>query len=98
MKWLKKKIRQWLADDDDPSSKINFKLDVLIQGKITTVIVFSAIGFYLQCRTAKGSIYLIEESQAIDKKHFWALWKYFGGGLSKDAVWGSDGAKVNLDI
>ncbi len=72
-----------MKEDEAPKSTV---LEVILDGHIQRVFARSVIGMRLSCFVANrggGGEQLISDSQACDKKQFWALWKALGG----QAMW-----------
>ena len=84
MNWTKRKIREWLAEDDGPPLPV---LEAVVDNQITRVIPMGAVGMGLLCKLPSkcGSMQprILLENNAVDKKHFWHLWEHMGG----CAVW-----------
>ena len=89
--WLKRKLRNWLLEDDE----LNFNLDCIIsyerKPKSITYLISRSSGLRLygvpiNQPEISGSR-LIDEREACNKKQFWKLWKHF----SSDNVCWEDG-------
>ena len=84
MNWLKQKIRNWLAEDDGPPHPV---LEVTVDGKITRVVAKRPVGAGILCQMPSdcGGMQsrVILADQAVDRHHFWKVWRHYGGG----AVW-----------
>ena len=79
LKWFRRKIKKWLADPKPPPERI---MDAVIDGAITRVLITGIVGMQLMAtiiRTGGGGQRMIFEYQAVDRTHFWALWKDLGG-------------------
>jgi len=81
LKWLKKKLRSWLLEDEVPPLQV----EILREGKIERVTATRSVGLYLMCQSKEGFELMVKESDAMNVSHFQKLWKY----LSDDTlVWG----------
>lgn len=92
LNWLKRKIRDWLKEDETISNT----LEANIYGKVTKVFATGVVGIRLQCNVdllKGGGVYLLGDHQACDKNHFWKLWKHLGGKAQFD-----DGEKFDPDL
>lgn len=73
LKWLKKKLKDWILEDDSPPS---LQLEVMQNGRLERGMVTQAIGLHLMCQFKNGSQRLIKESDALNTSHFRKIWKY----------------------
>lgn len=87
--WLKNRLRRWLLEEGKPkASKPEPYLDcrVRIRGEwqAAKFLVTSCCGLRLVGSPVDNrggdTVRLIDSSEAVDQKQFWALWKQFGGG------------------
>lgn len=90
-KWLKCRLREWLAEDDDSC------LDCMVFDKGSShsirLLVTGSVGLFLRGRMVGSQgevIRLVGESDAVDKGKFWQLWQRFTEGT--DIRW-EDGKK-----
>ncbi len=63
LKWLKKKLKNWILEDDYPPS---LELEVRKDGKIERVITIGVAGFHLHCQFKNGSQMMIKEDDAMN--------------------------------
>ncbi len=73
LKWLKKRLRDWILEDDSPPS---LQLEVMQDGRIERGLVTQAMGLHLMCQFKNGSQKLIKESEALNTSHFRKIWKH----------------------
>lgn len=90
LNWLKKKLKNWLLEDDVPSLQI----EILRDGNIERVTATKSIGLYLMCQSKEGFELIIKESDAMNVSHFQKLWKC----LSNDILVWEDGTPYDSTI
>ena len=81
LKWLKKKVRNWLLEDDVP---ISFQIEILRDGRIERVTAMKSVGLHLICQSKEGFELMIKETDTMNTKHFCKLWKHLSNG---DLTW-----------
>ena len=92
MRWLKKRLRNWLMDGD-PSEKVSCLFTALVDGKPTSVLARSVIGIRILCSIpGKQGFVLVNADKAEDQAQWLVLWKQLGGTPMK---W-EDGSEVSL--
>ncbi len=85
--WLKKRLRNWLLDDN----KTSLLLDCVIKANGTfQPITFQIVGVRGLCLLGEfgDGVRLIKVDEAQDTRHFWRLWNTFHGG---ELTWEEDG-------
>ena len=94
MGWIRSKLRTWLLDPeiDEPY------LDAIVPGEgIQRFYISGSIGLRLIGRPIddkkESSVRLIGEGEAIDKKHFQALFRHVSP-IAKRLTWEGDGAPL----
>lgn len=81
LKWLKKKIRDWLLEDTPKKKQRNNMLDCMIDGEKVTYRIIGTCGAYLQGESSLGWR-MIGIGVACDQDHYQQLWDDF----HKDSV------------
>lgn len=76
LKWLKKKLRNWLLEDDGP---VSTQIEILSNGIIERVTATRAAGLYLNCCRQDGSELMVDVNTARDASHFRKLWIQLSG-------------------
>jgi len=79
LNWLRGKIRVWLQGPEGPVSR---SLEVLYDGKVLRVVGVAVVGLRIHCMVPgqrSTTVSLIGEGQAVDREHFWKLWRELGG-------------------
>ena len=82
LNWLRDKIKAWIFEDTSVS------LEVLVDGKIETVVARGAVGLRLVC-ALPGPVQgerLISSGQAVDPQRFARIWRQLSGGF-RGATW-----------
>ena len=90
LNWFKKKLRDWILEDNEPPSR---ELEVYVKGHIEKVTAIQQIGLYLRCVCRDGAECLINSEKSRDTKVFNKLWKHMGG---KKMTW-EDGTPYEMD-
>ena len=78
LRWLKRKIRSWLLDDDKPPDPI---LLVDVGAGQEKACAMGVAGIHLVCKSqsSEDGQMLVRSDQAVDPKHFWRVWQHLGG-------------------
>jgi len=80
LKWIKRKIQDWLKEDDvEETPSLYLELTEIKDGQIVRVEAFSVCGVFLNCWDVRGSQRLIRDSEVRDPEHYWKIWKHFMG-------------------
>lgn len=77
LKWLKKKLRNWILEDDSPPS---LQLEVMKNGRVEKAQAAEVIGLCLSCVYRDGAQGLVKESDALNPSHFRKIFKYMSKG------------------
>jgi len=88
--WLLRVVHGWARRLEDSTS-----LEVVYDGAIRTVDGIQAVGIRIQCMVPgeHHALYLFGEWDAVDRRHFWRLWRRLGG---QDLKW-EDGTTFRPD-
>jgi len=78
MRWLKKKLKAWLMEEDGPEP-LKFDLEVIKNGRLEAYHIQSRCGVHLMGSPISGMIEvkLIQKNEAVDQKQFDRLWHHF---------------------
>ncbi len=74
LKWLKKKLRNWLLEED--SLSLELEASIGMDNNFEKGTAVKVAGPFVHCLFKDGSEHLVGESHARDKEHFQKVWRY----------------------